>query len=114
MNENIQTNAQGENGWQALKETIKALAVRKTGAMLHASDADDEVFDRSARTLRTLMSAAEIARRMIAQEAKDQEFNDQAKEPPAITDDDIQKIYHDVQRKIEKIANEAGHGENKT
>ncbi|NOX84287.1 MAG: hypothetical protein GXP06_15135 [Alphaproteobacteria bacterium] len=95
-----------ENGsWERLYERIRVIALRRTAALME-EDAVDEAFDRGARALRTLMSAAEIARRMKNQDEKETDLHDGASKTPAYSDEDIRNIYRDITARVERIERE--------
>ncbi len=73
--ETYRADEEGED-WNALSARIQKLAHRRSRSLL--ADHDDDAFDRGARSLRTLMSAAEVAGRMRREEAKERETHEQA------------------------------------
>jgi hypothetical protein len=91
--------------WERLYERIRVIALRRT-AVLMEEDAIDEAFDRGARALRTLMSAAEIARRMKTQDEKETDLHDGASKTPAYNDEDIRNIYRDIVARVDRIERE--------
>ncbi len=91
--------------WERLYERIRVIALRRT-AVLMEEEAVDEAFDRGARALRTLMSAAEIARRMKTQDEKETDLHDGASKTPAYSDEDIRNIYRDITARVERIERE--------
>ncbi len=91
--------------WERLYERIRVIALRRTAALME-EDAVDEAFDRGARALRTLMSAAEIARRMKNQDEKETDLHDGASKTPAYSDEDIRNIYRDITARVERIERE--------
>ncbi len=91
--------------WEPLYERIRVIALRRTSALMK-EDAVDEAFDRGARSLRTLMSAAEIARRMKTQDEKETDLHDGAPKTPSYNDEDIRKIYRDIVARVDRIERE--------
>jgi len=91
--------------WSALYARIRLLALSRTETM--AAIAIDEVdsFDRGARALRTLMSAAEIARRMKAQDEKESDLHEAGK-VPVITDEKIRDIKTRLETQIARLEQE--------
>ncbi len=63
--------------WNALLERIAVLAHRRSKSLLNCTGEDDDAFDRGARTLRTLMSSAEVAHRLKRDETKETAADDQ-------------------------------------
>lgn len=92
--------------WARLYERIRVIAHRKTAALIDGPEEDDGAFDRGARALRTLMSAAEIARRMKLQDEKDERPDDEDEKLPAFSDEDIRRLYRDVEARLDRIENE--------
>lgn len=94
-----------EADWARLYARIREIALVRAAA-LAAQDAEaGDDFDRGARALRTLMSAADIARRMKDQDAKEKDLNAQ-NAPPAVSDERIRDLKADIERKIERIERE--------
>jgi hypothetical protein len=91
--------------WERLYQRIRVIALRRTAALME-EDAVDEAFDRGARALRTLMSAAEIARRMKTQDEKETDLHDGAPKTPSYSDEDIRNIYRDITARVERIERE--------
>ncbi|WDI32161.1 hypothetical protein PUV54_03015 [Hyphococcus flavus] len=88
--------------WDALHDRIRTLALRKSEAMLGAY-AEEEEFDRSARSLRMLMSAAEVAGRMKREEEKEAKPHDQAPAKPAVTEERIAEVYREIERGVDRF-----------
>ena len=99
---NSNSNAAGENGesWNALHARIVKLAHRRSQSLL-AGDDEDETFDRGARALRTLMSAAEVANRMKREE--DKERHEQTASGSGFSEDDIEAAYRKIYRTVERL-----------
>ncbi len=95
-----------EKGWSRLYEHIRLLAIRKSGAMIMDEEDGNEQFDRGARALRTLMGAAEVARRMKRQDEKDMSLHAGENPKIAVTDEEIRRIYRSVVAKVEHIERE--------
>ena len=93
-----------DDDWQSLYARIRQLAHQRSLALLETED-EPEGFDRGARSLRTLMSAAEIARRMKFEEEKERNVHATAKDP-AISDDAIRRIKRRIDRQIARIERE--------
>ncbi|MEM9617540.1 MAG: hypothetical protein AAF936_06230 [Pseudomonadota bacterium] len=68
--------AADQKSWEALYERIRTLALKRSAVMIDEPEDEADAFDRGARALRTLMSAAEVARRMKHQDLKEQELHD--------------------------------------
>ncbi|MFC2954053.1 hypothetical protein ACFOOP_19105 [Marinicaulis aureus] len=92
-----------DDSWDALAGRIQKLVMRRSRSLL--TEYDDDIFDRGARALRTLMSAAQISERMKKDEAKELETHDSAA-PPQITDDAIRGLKRKLERQIERIEEE--------
>ena len=103
-----------ERSWARLYERIRLLALRKSLVMLDADESEAGEFDRSARALRTLMSAAEVALRMKRDEAKECETNDQAPAKPAVTDAHIAEIYREIEQSVERFERRENTARNET
>lgn len=93
-----------DDDWQSLYARIRQLAYQRSVALLATEDEPDS-FDRGARSLRTLMSAAEIARRMKFEEQKEQDAHDPAQDT-AISDDAIRRVKRRIDRQIARIERE--------
>ena len=91
--------------WAVLYERIAAIALRKSASLIREEE-EEEIFDRGARALRTLMGAAEIAARMKRQDEKEQDRDDGKKQPPSFNDEELRKIYRDVAAKVDRIERE--------
>ncbi len=91
--------------WEPLYERIRVIALRRTSALME-EDVVDEAIDRGARSLRTLMGAAEIARRMKTQDEKETDLHDGAPKTPSYNDEDIRKIYRDIVARVERVERE--------
>ncbi len=92
-----------QESWDQLYDDIRVIALKRSSALLGEDDADER-FDRGARALRTLMGAAEIARRMKLQDEKERDLHDGEPKPPAYTDEEIRKLYRDVVARVERVA----------
>ncbi|MEO1135004.1 MAG: hypothetical protein AAFW68_00160 [Pseudomonadota bacterium] len=92
-----------EESWRALHERIKALAHRRSKAMLSAYGEDDETFDKGARALRTLMSAAEVANRMEREEAKDETPHEEGAGRTPLTSEVIEAEYEKIRNTISAL-----------
>ncbi|MEM8935653.1 MAG: hypothetical protein AAGC77_04530 [Pseudomonadota bacterium] len=98
--------AHDPDSWEALYARIRVLAARRAEGMIYEDDETD-AFDRGARALRTLMSAALVARRMKSEDAKDAELNDEQAAERPIADEDIQKIYRSVAASVARCEDES-------
>jgi hypothetical protein len=111
---NTDETAPAEKSWTLLYDRIRTLALRKSLSMLEEDETQGEEFDRGARALRTLMSAAEVSLRMKREEAKDTARHEPAREPE-VTDDAIRALKRKLERQIERIEREdraaAGRGD---
>lgn len=98
--------APGES-WARLYDRIRLLALTRAAAMTGDAALEDEPerFDRGARALRTLMSAAEVARRMKEQDAKEHDLNVQT-QLPAVSDERIRDIKRRLEAQIDRIEQE--------
>ncbi|WP_375203636.1 hypothetical protein [Hyphococcus sp.] len=90
--------------WCALSARIQKLAHRRSRSLL--ADHDDDAFDRGARSLRTLMSAAEVASRMRREEEKERETDDQAAGRHDFTEKDIEAAYRRVSETVDRLQRE--------
>ena len=88
--ENFRADEEGDD-WNALSARIQQLAHRRSRTLL--ADHDDDAFDRGARSLRTLMSAAEVAIRMRREEAKERETDDGRASGQGLTEQDSEDAY---------------------
>ncbi len=88
--------------WNALLERIGLLAHRRSKSLLAGDSEDDDAFDRGARSLRTLMSAAEVAQRMKREEAKDKDPDD-ASATAGITEAAIEAAYRKVSDTVDRL-----------
>lgn len=68
---------------------------------------DDEEFDRGARALRTLMSAADIARRLKDSDAQEKDVNAR-QAPPVVSDERIRALKARIEEQIDRIEGEEG------
>ena len=95
--------------WSALSQRIQQLAHRRSETLL--ADHDDDAFDRGARALRTLMSAAEVAHRMKREEAKERDTDDRRASGQGFTEADIEAAYRRVSETVDRLEREdAGSG----
>ncbi len=94
-----------EKSWERLFDDIRVLALRRAAGLLTEQN-DADAFDRGARSLRTLMSSAEAARRMVRDEAK--ESDDQQSQEPAISDEQIADVYREIESRVADVAAELG------
>lgn len=110
MTDNLQTNksdhrATDAQDWDALYARIRKLALEKSERMIRSDD-EDEAFDRSARSLRTLMSAAEAVRRMKAKDEKEAEPHEETGREPALTEDRIKEVYQSIEDAVARVERE--------
>ena len=110
------TNADGprptdeeDRSWEALAARIQKLAHRRSRSLL--ADHDEDAFDRGARALRTLMSAAEVANRMKREEEKERETDDRRASGQGLTEADIEAAYRKIFNTVERVeCEDAGTG----
>ena len=95
-----------EKSWDQLYERIRQLALRRSAVMIDEPQDEADAFDRGARALRTLMSAAEVARRMKNQDAKKDNLNDGQERPPTVSDEKIRDVYRSIEGAVERIEHE--------
>ena len=100
------THTDQNDTWDELYDRIRLIAMRRSETLLIETAAGSDETDRGARSLRALMGAAEIARRMKCEDEKEESLNDQAPQPPDYTDEDIRRIYEDVAARVERLADE--------
>lgn len=105
----IETKHSNPRDWDALCEHILELAHRRAESLL-AAGADEDAFDRGARSLRTLMSSAESATRMKREEAREREPNDQSAGADALTEGDIEETYRRIYGVVERMEREDAAG----
>ena len=94
--------------WNALSARIQKLAHRRSRSLL--ADHDDDAFDRGARSLRTLMSAAEVAARMKRDEEKERETDDQTAGRHDFSEEDIEAAYRRVSETVDRLEREDAAG----
>ncbi|MEM9494853.1 MAG: hypothetical protein AAGA09_02525 [Pseudomonadota bacterium] len=102
-----------DHGWSELFENVKTLAIRKSGAMVGDTrfGGEPEDYDARVRTLRTLMSAADIAQRLKRNEREEQEAHDPSTaEAPILTDEAADEAYDCVMRAINRAEERAPEG----
>ncbi len=92
--------------WAPLYGRIRKLALRRSAVMIDDPEDAIDDFDRGARALRTLMSAAEVARRMKTLDAKEDALHDGQERPPIISDAKIREVYNAITETVERIAGE--------
>lgn len=98
-----------DEDWNALSARIQKLAHRRSRSLL--ADHDEDAFDRGARALRTLMSAAEVAARMKREEEKERETDDRRASGQGFTEADIEEAYRRVSETVDRLEREdAGAG----
>lgn len=90
-----------DEDWQALYGRIRVLAMAKA-SMMAGRGYEEEEFERGARTLRTLMGAADIARKLKDHDADDKEVNEES-EVPAVTDERIRRIKEGIGKQVDRI-----------
>ena len=88
--------------WSTLVDQIRLLAVTRAASLSHCSFDEDSEFDRGARSLRTLMSAAEIAMRMARLEQKDDALAEE-NAAPDISEERLNALYVDIARRTRAI-----------
>ncbi|MHA7871154.1 MAG: hypothetical protein ACX939_02270 [Hyphococcus sp.] len=98
--------ATDKRSWESLYERIRLLALRRSEAMVDAPEGEPDAFDRGARALRTLMGAAEVARRMKREDAREQESHDAGETAPVVSDERIRKVYREIEAAVERIERE--------
>ncbi len=98
----------GESGWAGVYARLCALALARAAAMAAGDAEDDADFDRGARAIRALMSAAEIARRLKDQDAEDKDIHAR-NATPAVSDERIRTLKARLNAQIDRL--EAGEGE---
>lgn len=94
-----------EENWSDLYARIRTLALSKAAAMAVHDFDDDEEFDRGARALRTLMSAADIARRLKDHDAQEKDMHAR-QAPPAVSDERIRALKARIEEQIDRIEGE--------
>ncbi len=92
-----------DDAWQALYDRIRMLALRRSSALAADETLSEDAFDRGARALRTLMGAAEIARRIKQSDAKEKTAHEEDRKPPAFTDEEIEALYETVSAQVDRI-----------
>lgn len=93
-----------EKSWDRLFDNIRELALHRSEKLLEHKD-DEKAFDRGARVLRTLMSSAEVAQRMLRHEEKETD-TDEASQDPVVSDEDIRRVKRKLERQIARIEKE--------
>ena len=96
-----------QRNWSALYAKIYDIADKRADA-LAAEYEIDEAFDRGVRSLRTLMSAAEVSRRMKQADDKEQTADDAKAETPALNDAELEQIFDEVLARVERIEEASG------
>jgi hypothetical protein len=108
---NTDETAPAEKSWTLLYDRIRTLALRKSFTMLEEDETQGEEFDRGARALRTLMSAAEVSLRMKREEAKETGRHEQGASRPIVTDERIEAEWRRISGVVERLESaDAGHG----
>jgi hypothetical protein len=109
----VQTPDTDKQSWEQLYDRIRVLTLMRSAVMLDEPADEAEAFDRGARSLRTLMGAAEISRRMKQEDAKEQGLNDEKTRTPVTSDEGINEVYRAVEQSVERIEREAreAHGD---
>ncbi len=74
--------------------------------MIDEPEDEADAFDRGARALRTLMSAAEVARRMKHHDLKEQELHDAGETAPVVSDERIGEVYRSIADTVDRIERE--------
>ena len=97
-----QTAPPTEESWSALYARIRALALGKAAAMAVQEVREEGEFDRGARALRMLMSAAEIARRLKDQDAEEKDANARHA-PPVVSDARIRALKTRLEDQINRL-----------
>lgn len=108
-----QTAAHAEESWSGLYARIRALALGKAAAMAGRDIHDEGEFDRGARALRMLMSAADIARRLKDQDAEEKDANARHA-PPAVSDARIRALKTRLEDQIARLEQDEREGEDRT
>ena len=92
--------------WEDLYERLRLLAVRRSTEMILDEFSTDDQFDRGARCLRTLMGAAEIARRIKTFEDKERSEHDERPNAPQVDEAELAKLYRKVVERVEHFEQE--------
>lgn len=93
-----------EESWDALYARIRFLALQRSEAMARDAFEEEDAFDRGARSLRALMGAAEISRRMKCEDDKEKDLNDLRPDKP-VSDERIEKVYRTIERSVAELQN---------
>lgn len=91
-----------EESWSGLYARIRVLALGKAAAMAGQDVHDEGEFDRGARALRMLMSAADIARRLKDHDTEETNLNARHA-PPAVSDARIRALKTRLEDQIERL-----------
>ncbi|WP_425411092.1 hypothetical protein [Hyphococcus sp.] len=96
-----------EKSWNRLFDNIRELALHRSETLLEEKG-DEKAFDRGARVLRTLMSSAEVAQRMLRNEEKEPDDNETGE--PVVSDERAAAIYRKIERQVTDIAEKESGG----
>ncbi len=99
-----------KESWGQLYDRIRQLALHRSAAMIDDPQDETDIFDRGARALRTLMGAAEVARRMKSLDAKENTLHDGKDRPPTISDAAIREVYRSITQTVDRVAREDAQG----
>lgn len=89
--------------WAVLYGRIGAIAHDYAGCML-TRDGDDETLNRGARTLRALVGAADLVRRMRRADDEARAASANASKTISFTDAELRSIYDTISRQIDAVA----------
>ena len=102
-----------EESWSGLYARIRALALGKAAAMAGQDVRDEGEFDRGARALRMLMSAADIARRLKDQDTEEKDRNARHA-TPAVSDARIRALKTRLEDQIARLEHGEREGQERT
>ncbi len=102
------TPATDDQGWEQLYDRIRVLTLKRSASMLSEPTNDADQFDRGARALRALMSAAQVARRMKQEDTKEKRLDDENHAKPIISDAQGRQAYQSATRAVARAEKSMG------
>jgi len=102
------TPATDDQSWEQLYGRIRVLTLKRSASMLSEPTDDADLFDRGARALRALMSAAQVARRMTQEDKKEKRLDDEKHAKPIISDVQARQAYRSAEQAVVRVEKSMG------
>ena len=107
-NSSAKTPDTDDQSWEQLYSRIRVLTLKRSASMLSEPTDDADQFDRGARALRALMSAAQVARRMKQEDAKEKRLDEEKHTRPVISDEQARQAYRSAEQAVARAEKSMG------